>query len=253
MLRAPAPVSAIGGDTVQTSRVARLARNLGVAALVFFLLGPLGIQLGLFEPFTGFRMFLMGALMGLASLGLGILGLFFTRPAAYRAGRGSAVIGAVIGALITAVTMAGARGGAGVPAINDITTNPDDPPAFSSDPWNHGRDMAYPTDFAAIQRAGYPDLAPIQVAMPPAEALARVASLFQSYGWEVVQTDPVSKTLVGTDTSKLFRFVDDIVVRVTPVGSGSVVDVRSKSRVGRGDMGANAARIRKLREGLAGS
>jgi uncharacterized protein (DUF1499 family) len=246
-------VSAIGGDTVQTSRVARLARNLGVAALVLFVLGPLGIQLGMLEPFTGFRMFLMGALMGLASLGLGILGLFFTRPAAYRAGRGSAAVGAALGALITAVTMVGARGGAGVPAINDITTNPDDPPVFTSDPWNHGRDMAYPADFVAIQRAGYPDLAPIQVAMPPAEALARVASLFQSYGWEVVQTDPVSNTLVGTDTSKLFRFVDDIVVRVTPVGSGSVVDVRSKSRVGRGDMGANAARIRKLREGLAGS
>ena len=85
---------------MQTSRVARLARNLGVAALVLFVLGPLGIQLGLFEPFTGFRMFLMGALMGLASLGLDILGLFFTRPAAYRAGRGSAVVGAVISAPI---------------------------------------------------------------------------------------------------------------------------------------------------------
>jgi uncharacterized protein (DUF1499 family) len=237
---------------VQTSRVARLAGNLGVAALVLFLLGPAGIQLGILEPFTGFRMFLMGALMGLASLGLGLLGLFFTRPAAYRAGRAHAAVGAVLGALITAVTMGGARGGAGVPAINDITTNPADPPAFSSDPWNHGRDMAYPGDFAEIQRAGYPDLAPIVVAMPPAEALARVSSLFQSYGWTVTQTDPVSNTLVGTDTSRLFKFVDDIVVRVRPQDGGSVVDVRSKSRVGRGDMGANAARIRKLREGLAG-
>ena len=238
---------------MQTSRVARLAGNLGVAALVLFLLGPAGIQLGILEPFTGFRMFLMGALMGLASLGLGLLGLFFTRPAAYRAGRGRAAVGAVCGALITAVTMAGARGGAGVPAINDITTNPDDPPVFAADPSGEGRDMAYPGDsFAAQQRAGYPDLATIAVPTPPAETLARIARLFESFGWKVTQTDPVSNTLVGTDTSRLFHFVDDIVVRVRPEGSGSVVDVRSKSRVGRGDMGANAARIRKLREGLAG-
>ena len=237
---------------MQTSRVARLAGNLGVAALVLFAAGPLGVQLGLLEPFVGFRTFLMGALMGLASLGLGVLGLFFTRPAAYRVGRGRAALGAALGALITAVTMAGARSGAGVPAINDITTDPGDPPAFASDPWDHGRDMAYPPEFAEIQRAGYPDLAPIAVPLPPPEALARVAELFASYGWTVAQTDPVSNTLVGSDTSPLFHFVDDIVVRVRPAGSGSVVDVRSKSRVGRGDMGANAARIRKLREGLAG-
>src|SRR5262245_62644862 len=106
-------------------------------------------------------MFLMGALMGLASLGLGLLGLFFTRPAAYPAGRGHAMVGALLGLLITTAVVVGARGGAGVPAINDITTNPADPPAFASDPWNHGRDMAYPIDFAEIQRAGYPDLAPI--------------------------------------------------------------------------------------------
>ena len=48
-------------------------------------------------------------------------------------------------------------------------------------------------------------------------------------------------------TSKLFHFQDDIVVRVRPgADGGSLVDMRSKSRVGQGDMGANAARIRQF-------
>jgi uncharacterized protein (DUF1499 family) len=51
--------------------------------------------------------------------------------------------------------------------------------------------------------------------------------------------------------TRIFRFVDDIVVRVRPSNGGSIVDVRSKSRDGRGDMGANAARIRAFRDKLA--
>jgi uncharacterized protein (DUF1499 family) len=235
---------------VQTSRIARLAGSIGVAALVLFVAGPLAIQLGAVEPFAGFRTFLLGALLGLVALALGLIGLFLTRPAAYRAGRGRALLGAALGALLLGVTLAAARGGAGVPAINDITTNPDDPPGFTADPSGLGRDMGYPADFAAQQRAGYPDLAPIVVALPPSDALARVAALFAQYGWVVTRSDPISHTLEGTDTSRLFLFVDDISVRVRPQGSGSVVDVRSKSRVGRGDMGANAARIRRLREAL---
>jgi uncharacterized protein (DUF1499 family) len=231
---------------MQTSRVARLAGSLGVAGLVLFAVGPLGIQLGALEPFTGFRIFLLGGLLGLLALATGVLGLFFTRPAAYRGGRPRALVGTVLGALVTAAILMGARGGAGVPAINDITTNPADPPAFASDPWKKDRDMKYPAGFAEVQRAGYPDLAPIVVPLPPPAALDRVASLFAQNGWVVTQKDPVSNTLTGTDTSHLFKFVDDIVVRVRPQDGGCVVDMRSKSRVGKGDMGANAARIRKL-------
>jgi uncharacterized protein (DUF1499 family) len=237
---------------VQTSRVARLAGSLGVVGALLYAAGPAGIQLGALEPFLGFRIFLFGALLGLLALVFGLLGLYFTRPSAYREGRRRALVGAVLGALVVGATFAAAGGGAGVPAINDITTSPDDPPGFASDPSGAGRDMSYPGDsFASQQRAGYPDLAPIQVADQPAEVFAKVESLFQSFGWQVTQSDPVSLTLEGTDTSRLFRFVDDISVRVRPsVAGGAVVDVRSKSRVGRGDMGANAARIRRLREGL---
>jgi hypothetical protein len=239
---------------LQTSRIATLAGWLGIAGLVVFFAAPALIQLHVLDSFVGFRIFLLGALSGLLALLLGLIGLYLTRPAAYREGRGRALLGAVLGALVVGATLAAAGPGADVPPINDITTNPDDPPAFAAaleDPKNQGRDMSYPgADFAAKQRAGYPDLAPIALPVPPSEVLARAGALFESYGWQVTRSDPASGTLEGTDTSKMFLFVDDIVVRVRPQAGGSLVDVRSKSRVGRGDMGANAARIRKLREGL---
>ena len=45
-----------------------------------------------------------------------------------------------------------------------------------------------------------------------------------------------------------FGFVDDIVIRVRATESGSEVDLRSVSRVGRSDLGANAARIEAFAE-----
>jgi uncharacterized protein (DUF1499 family) len=49
----------------------------------------------------------------------------------------------------------------------------------------------------------------------------------------------------ATQASFWFGFVDDIVIRVEPVGSRSRVDMRSHARQGRGDLGVNAARIRR--------
>jgi len=67
----------------------------------------------------------------------------------------------------------------------------------------------------------------------------------------VISVDAAAGTLLARDTSKIFRFVDDIVVRVRPAeNGGAIVDVRSKSRVGQGDIGANAARIRRFAERL---
>jgi uncharacterized protein (DUF1499 family) len=141
-----------------------------------------------------------------------------------------------------------------VPPINDITTDPADPPQFAAlarEGPNVGHDMSYPGEpFASQQRAAYPDLAPIAFSGPPDKAFAEVKALIESFGWKIVAADPAAGTIEATDTSRIFRFVDDIVVRVRARDSGSVVDVRSKSREGKGDLGANAARIRRLRDAL---
>ncbi|HEY6360023.1 MAG TPA: DUF1499 domain-containing protein [Vicinamibacterales bacterium] len=160
--------------------------------------------------------------------------------------------------------------GRGMPSIHDITTDPDDPPEFSavlplrtgnvSPPGYDGRDTA------AQQRRAYPDIRPLELDVTPARALDESAAVARQLGWDVVAVDRARGVLEAVDTTFWFRFTDDIVVRVresafrlepeatgtgTAVASGfrgtnpgSRVDVRSKSRVGRGDLGANARRIR---------
>jgi len=49
----------------------------------------------------------------------------------------------------------------------------------------------------------------------------------------------------------MVRFKDDVVVRVAPATNGSRIDVRSVSRVGRSDLGANARRIRMFLTALS--
>jgi uncharacterized protein (DUF1499 family) len=236
------------------SRVATLASHLGVAGVLALVLGPLAIQVGIFSPFLGFRLFLLGGLCGLLALLLGMIGLWRTRATTGREGRGRALRGALLGAAILALIVVAAGSGRSVPAINDITTNPDDPPAFTHAvrlPDNQGRDLSYPSDFAARQRAGYPNLAPIRIAASLPDAFQHSVRAAESLGWQITYSNPETGTLEATETSRIFHFVDDISVRLRPDGpAATVVDVRSKSRVGRGDMGANARRIEAFRQKL---
>ena len=71
-------------------------------------------------------------------------------------------------------------------------------------------------------------------------------------GWEVVDADVGTGVIEATDTTLWFGFKDDVVIRITPTTAGSRIDMRSLSRVGRSDVGANAARIRKFFAKLAG-
>jgi uncharacterized protein (DUF1499 family) len=196
-------------------------------------------------PFTGFRIFLLGGLGALLGLLIGAIGLLATRGG--RSGRDRAWFGVVTGLLVVGAIFAGASRGRGLPRINDITTSPDDPPQFevaARQDANRNRNMAYPGDFAAQQRTGYPDLAPIALDLPPVDAFERARRAAESLGWEIVESDPARGLIEARQSSFLFHFVDDIAIRVRAFGGGSVIDIRSKSRDGQGDMGVNAARIR---------
>jgi uncharacterized protein (DUF1499 family) len=237
---------------MQRSRLAVVCGFLGALGVFDAVLGPVLIHAGAVTPFFGFRaFFVLGLLCGLIALLLSPFALRATRASAGRSGRGLAWLGFACGALLVGVVAAGARGGAGVPAINDITTDLADPPAFASDPAELGRDMAYPADFVPQVQKAYPDLATLRVASEPAQALALSEQAAKALGWEVVAVDAAAGTLLARQTTRVFRFVDDVIVRVRPAeGGGALVDVRSKSRDGRGDMGVNAARIRAFAEKL---
>jgi uncharacterized protein (DUF1499 family) len=99
-------------------------------------------------------------------------------------------------------------------------------------------------EVAAQQRAGYPDIGPLILQTLPQQAFDRALAAARDMGWEIVATDPTSGRIEATATTFWFGFKDDVVVRVTPVGDGSRIDVRSVSRVGRSDVGSNAERIK---------
>ena len=102
------------------------------------------------------------------------------------------------------------------------------------------------------QRQAYPDIRPIALAAPPAEAFARALDAAKRMGWEIVVADAGTGHIEATATTPWFGFRDDVVVRVTPAAAGSRIDVRSVSRVGKGDLGTNAARVRRYAAMLAG-
>jgi len=136
----------------------------------------------------------------------------------------------------------------GVPPIHDITTDLENPPAFQAvvplraDAQNS---LERPGNLAQQQREGYPDLAPVTLPVPLDQAFDRALAEAQNAGWRIVTADKASGRLEATDTTRWFGFEDDVVVRLTPWGSGTRVDVRSVSRIGRGDAGTNARRIRR--------
>jgi uncharacterized protein (DUF1499 family) len=236
---------------VKRSRLALVAAVLGALGVFDVLVGPLLIHLGVISPIFGFQWFFgLGLLEGVAALALGLVALWTTRGGR-ASGRSLAWAGTACGAALTALLFLGARQGAGLPRINDITTDLDDPPAFAGDPSARARDMSYAEGFAAQVRAAYPDLRPIHVSSDPGRALDLAGQTARELGWQVVSTDQANGTMLARQTSTVFMFVDDIVVRVRPLPpGGSVVDVRSKSRDGRGDLGANARRIRAFAEAL---
>jgi uncharacterized protein (DUF1499 family) len=137
-----------------------------------------------------------------------------------------------------------------VPPIHDITTDTQDPPQFSAIlPLR--ADAPNPPEYeggevAAQQREAYPDIQPLRLALDPDVAYTRALNAARSLRWEIVAADPEARRIEATDRTFFFGFADDVVIRVTPAGEGARIDVRSKSRVGRSDVGANARRIRRF-------
>jgi uncharacterized protein (DUF1499 family) len=143
-----------------------------------------------------------------------------------------------------------------VPAIHDISTDVANPPGFEAiaplraDAPNS---MAYDAEtLAPLMAQHYPDVTPLILQADPAAVFARAEALVAELGWTLVASDPATGRIEAYDTTALYGFIDDVVIRIGPEGPrGARVDVRSLSRVGQSDLGANAARIRAFLSALA--
>lgn len=94
--------------------------------------------------------------------------------------------------------------------------------------------------------ADFPELRPAVYPIKPALLCQQVTSALDSLGWEwqALAGDCHYHAIVRTP---LLGFKDDVRIGVEPVGdSSSRLAVRSGSRVGRGDMGANIRHVLDL-------
>jgi uncharacterized protein (DUF1499 family) len=243
---------------------ARLGLALAVLSVVLLALAPIGWRAGLWHFRTSFwylmePAFFVGAGAAVVSL-LSLIGW----SGMDNASRGMALAGIVAGAILVywplqfyaKIYPLPILNTTPLPRIHDITTDIQNPPAFSAPVLaaraaEKGNSTDYDPKVGAQQQQGYPDVAPLTTTLPPAEAYKRALAAAQGMsGWQVGANDPASGRIEASQSTLFMGFTDDIVIRVTPDGSGSRIDMRSESRQGISDFGVNASRIRSYMAAL---
>jgi uncharacterized protein (DUF1499 family) len=229
-------------------KLSRIALSIAViAALLLAIAGP-GTRFGLWDYGTGFLL-MRGALF--AGLAAALLALVLLAIPKTRAGSGTMLaIALLVGLGAAWVPINGYRTVKSLPFIHDITTDTANPPKFVAVVplrANASNPPDYPgEEVAKQQRQGYPDIQTLILDDPPAEALRKARKTAEDMDLEIVAVEPKEGRIEATATTFWFGFKDDVVIRIVAEGSGSQLDMRSKSRVGRSDVGANAARIRRF-------
>jgi len=228
-----------------------VALVVGVAALAMLLASGPVTRAGIWPWQAGLRVFTWAAYAGLAAAGLGLVLALAAAVPRWRAGAWMPLAALILGIVAAAPPILLLEKAKALPPIHDITTDPFDPPNFVA---LLPLRMAMPNGsnyggvaVAAKQQQGYPDIKSLIVKASPAEAVQHAIDAARACGWDIAASDARTGRIEATDTTAWFGFKDDIVVRVRPEPSGgSRVDVRSASRVGVSDVGANAARVREF-------
>ncbi len=192
------------------------------------------------------------SMLGVMALGvIALLGLLISFVFSKRSWRKFGVIATIAGLLpLFGLYMTVGFSSFAKPPIHDISTDLQDPPIYvaavearsSSD---NSLDYAG-AELAKTQKQAYPDIAPVVSTLSKADAFNRSLQTVDSLGWTLLAEDADSGRIEAYEKSKLFGFVDDVVIRVRATEDGSRIDVRSVSRIGQGDLGANANRIRRF-------
>jgi uncharacterized protein (DUF1499 family) len=224
-----------------------------LSAIAALLAGPT-YRASLLSLGSAFLLLRWATIAALTGAGVAVLALGLLWLVGARRGRALAAAAIAINVLVAAPPLYLYAQAQSLPNIHDISTDTQDPPAFVAVlPLRQGarNPVDYRPETAAQQRLGYPDIAPLVLDVPPAQAFERAERTARAMGWQIVATVPEALRIEATDTTLLFGFKDDVVIRIRPSGQGSVVDVRSLSRIGGSDIGTNARRVRRFLDRLA--
>lgn len=232
----------------QRSRLAAWGLRLGTLALIVLALGIAGNRFGIVHFSLALKGLALGAAIGVVAALVSAIALVLALVTAKHGVR-TATAGLVLGILVAAPVGQAMIVGSKVPRIHDISTDLDNPPAFKAVVAMRGGDAnpldrASPDDLAVQQRQAYPDIATLHVAEHPGKVFEAALATAHDMGWDIIATDPEAGRIEATATTRVMNFKDDVVVRVSETDTGAAVDIRSVSRIGISDLGANANRIR---------
>jgi uncharacterized protein (DUF1499 family) len=223
----------------------------GLLSLLLLLVsGPL-YQMEILSLGNAFYAMRIAVYTGGVALVLALIQVIFMRKTISWPVTGLAVICALVAVIMPLSQMSKAKS---VPAIHDITTDMVNPPKFvailplRADAPNPA---AYQGDEIAKQQLeAYPEL---QTKTFPNEAdkvFAAALATLESMGLDIVAAEPTEGRIEAVHTTTWFGFKDDVVIRIQSEGQITLFDARSKSRVGRSDVGKNAERLNELIDGI---
>lgn len=249
--------------------VLRFCLALLIVGPLIFMVAALGYKMGLWGLRFSFGTLTreVGPAVLVATIVFGIIGLilaFLVKPRK----------GIIISALAVIIPLSGiyhaksvGKTAKSLPFIHDITTDTQDPPMFTDailteraktpkvNPVNYigKKDPRGERLVSVLQVKGYPDIRPLILEDDADTVFQNAAAAARGLGWEIVTLDAEAGIIEATDTTFWYGFKDDVIIRVRPSeGGATVLDIRSVSRVGASDIGANAARIHKFVKAVQG-
>jgi hypothetical protein len=246
----------------------KLVFVMGAGAALWGLIGPLGSGWGLWSWQKGLGGLQYSFFLAVAAILVGVLVGWLAKRRGSNAPKMLRWLGMTIALLYAGWMLSWLYTARSVPAIHDVSTDLADAPQFrmlalrndnlddvpgADDPDMKGLNPQQ--RWESLHREAYADVRTVRINQPVADVVGKAERLAKTRGWDVAIADPVEGRLEATATSALFRFKDDVVLRVRPTedGKGSVVDMRSVSRVGVSDLGMNAKRIRAFLADLSGT
>ena len=234
-----------------------LATAIAAAAMI-------GVRAGMTDFSTGQEIMAGSVAFGGIALVLAVIwtvhALRHNRGEAKRAGM-TALIGSLILLYIPLHTV---YEGWTAPAIHDVTTDPDDPPAYvalagkapDASRFDAGEKIHYRGEYNTVSymlHTYYTELTkPLALIMPPAKMFWRCFNAAKKMGWRIVDYSEKDGRIEATATSFWFGQVSDIVIRVRPAGTlGARFDMRARSRSNERDFGRSLELMKAYRGALA--
>lgn len=239
-----------------TPKIVRTLFILSVASALVFLFSGYGYQWEIWSLGTAFSLLTNSAFAAIGLLVLNLAALFLVYKSGFKKGYYFVITGLILVGAVFGIARYWQSQAQSYPPIHDISTDLESPPSFHlMIDVRETAEAPNPPEYAGeetaqTQREAYPDIESLFLPVPFGDVFDAVIALVESRRWELVNADRETGIVEATEKLPWFGFRDDVVIRIDFIDSETKVDMRSKSRIGRGDLGVNANRIRDFMSDL---